>query len=65
MEFIWRKNVGMKIAIAPRSLLVAASVVLAIYAPDYLPMRIPMMPDGYSDAKPDRHSNLMPDTVPI
>ena len=37
MELIWRKNVGMKIAIAPRSLLVAASVVLAIYAPDYLP----------------------------
>ncbi|ANH08462.1 hypothetical protein shn_30415 (plasmid) [Shinella sp. HZN7] len=28
-------------------------------------VRIPMMPDGYSDAKPDRHSNLMPDTVPI
>ena len=28
-------------------------------------MRIPMMPDGYSDAKPDRHSNLMPDAVPI
>lgn len=37
MEFIWRKNVGMKIAIAPRSLLVVASIVLAIYAPDYLP----------------------------
>ncbi len=30
-----------------------------------LGVRIPMMPDGYSDAKPDRHSNLMPDTVPI
>lgn len=28
-------------------------------------VRIPMKPDGYSDAKPDRHSNLMPDTVPI
>ena len=28
-------------------------------------MRIPMKPDGYSDAKPDRHSNLMPDAVPI
>ena len=30
-----------------------------------LRVRIPMKPDGYSDAKPDRHSNLMPDTVPI
>ena len=28
-------------------------------------VRIPMKPDGYSDAKPDRHSNLMPDAVPI
>lgn len=28
-------------------------------------LRIPMKPDGYSDAKPDRHSNLMPDAVPI
>ena len=32
---------------------------------DCVSLRIPMMPDGYSDAKPDRHSNLMPDTVPI
>lgn len=37
MEFIWRKNVGMKIAIAPRALLVVGSVVLAVYLPDYLP----------------------------
>ena len=37
MEFIWRKNVGMKIAIAPKAILVAASFVLAVYAPDHLP----------------------------
>lgn len=37
MEFIWRKNVGLKIAIAPRSLLIAASVMLAVFAPDHLP----------------------------
>lgn len=37
MEFIWRKGVGMKIAVAPRSLLVFGSVGLAVYAPNYLP----------------------------
>ena len=40
------------------------------HCPDICPttlfeLRIPMKPDGYSDAKPDRHSNLMPDAVPI
>ena len=37
MEFIWRKNVGMKIVVAPRTLLIVASVMLAFFAPDHLP----------------------------
>lgn len=28
-------------------------------------VRIPMMPDGDSTLKPDRYSDLMPDTIPI
>ncbi len=28
-------------------------------------LRIPMMPDGYSNVKPDIRSNFMPDTIPI
>ncbi|MGF6178925.1 hypothetical protein ABIE33_007245, partial [Ensifer sp. 4252] len=28
-------------------------------------MRIPVMPDGYSNLKSDRYSNLMPDTITI
>ncbi|MGF6160735.1 hypothetical protein M2267_006017, partial [Ensifer sp. KUDG1] len=27
--------------------------------------RIPMMPDGYSNLKPDRYSDRIPDTIPI
>ncbi|WP_352939014.1 hypothetical protein [Mesorhizobium sp. M0938] len=27
--------------------------------------RIPVMPDGYSNLKPDRYSDFMPDTIPI
>ncbi|MER8710511.1 transposase [Mesorhizobium sp. M1088] len=28
-------------------------------------VRIPVMPDGYSNLKPDRYSDFMPDTIPI
>lgn len=37
MEIIWRKGLGMKIAIAPRSVIVIASLVAALQAPEYLP----------------------------
>lgn len=39
-----------------------------IQDPAVIPMdgvRIPMMPDGYSNLKPDIHSDFMPDTIPI
>lgn len=37
MEFIWKRGVGFKVAIAPRFALILSSLILALQAPDYLP----------------------------
>ncbi|SFB59707.1 hypothetical protein SAMN03159496_05590 [Rhizobium sp. NFR07] len=37
MEFVWKKGIGMKIAIAPRSILILSAVILGGYLPESLP----------------------------
>lgn len=37
MEFVWKRGVGFKLAIAPRFAFVLFSLILALQAPDYLP----------------------------
>lgn len=36
MELIWKKGVGVKIAIAPRSVLIVSAVVFGSYVPEQL-----------------------------
>ncbi len=36
MELIWKKGIGMKIAIAPRSVLIVSAVIFGSYMPEHL-----------------------------
>lgn len=37
MEFIWKKGVGLTIAVAPRSIFIVSVIVLGSVLPDHLP----------------------------